>query len=127
MNKPTGNFCLAVNPLATLFFPSPVNQQPNQVQIHQACLRRVLFLRGLRFFEERESPMSRSSPQSTSQLWPAGKSATRFFRKNRHVFYGHKVMDQLKILARLARPTQPPGHPALQPKNPSRRATARPR
>jgi hypothetical protein len=88
-----------------------------------------VFVRGLRFFAEKESPMSRSSPQSTSELWSASKSATRFFRKNRHVFYGHKVMDQLRILARLARPTMPPRHPAmpLEQKNPSRRVTARAR
>jgi hypothetical protein len=82
-----------------------------------------MFVRGLRFFKEKEFPMSHSSPQSTSQLWPAGKGATRFFRKNRHVFYGSKVMDQLRILARLARPA---ALPPIQ-KSSSRRMAARPR
>jgi hypothetical protein len=80
-------------------------------------------MRRLRFFKEKEFPMSHSSPQITSQLWPAGKSATHFFSKNRHVFYGHKVMDQLRILARLARPA---AMPPLQ-KSSTRRMTARAR
>jgi hypothetical protein len=78
-----------------------------------------MFMRRLRFLQEKEFPMSRSL--SNTQLWPANKNASRLLSKSRHIFYGHKFMEELRILARLARPATP------SPKTPSRRATTRAR